>query len=201
MSEVELMSPPPVSSAAKYLTFTLAQETYAWPILGVREIIRLCPITPVPRMPSHLQGVINLRGSVVSVLDLRAKFQISEGTYGDRACIIVVQVPLPAGGHTLMGAIVDTVEEVVSLALEDIEPAPDFGGQPDTRYIAGVASVHGKVKTLLNIEKIFMEEDSSKPTDALPPREITRISVTPLSGQADEIVSSPTLHLPPTQKN
>ena len=81
-------------------------------MLGVREIIRLCPITPVPRMPAYIKGVINLRGKVIPILDLRAKFQLSTESYGERACIIVVQVG--ARRHVmLMGAIVDAVEEVV----------------------------------------------------------------------------------------
>ncbi len=97
------------------MTFTLGGESYGLPVLSVREIIRLCPITPVPRMPAHIKGVINLRGKVIAVFDLRAKFQLATTSYGERACIIVVQVAAPSGGNTLMGAIVDAVEEVVQL--------------------------------------------------------------------------------------
>jgi len=154
-SEVE-----PLAKAGRYLTFTLGQESYGVPVLNVREIIRLCPITPVPRMPAHVKGVINLRGTVIAVFDLRAKFQLATTSYGERTCIIVVQVAAPAGGSTLMGAVVDAVEEVVQLTAEEIEPTPDFGGAPDTQYVLGLATIQGGVKTLLNIAKIFLEDGS-----------------------------------------
>ncbi len=150
----------------RYLTFSLGNESYGIPVLNVREIIRLCPITPVPRMPTHIKGVINLRGTVIAVLDLRAKFQLALGDYGDRACIIVVQLNGHDGTKTLMGAIVDAVEEVVQLRDDSIEPAPDFGGSPDTQYIMGVTTCTGSVKTLLDIEKIFLDDASI--TRALP---------------------------------
>jgi purine-binding chemotaxis protein CheW len=154
-------SSPPLTSAAKpgrYLTFKLGQESYGLPVLGVREIIRLCPITPVPQMPSYLKGVINLRGKVIPILDLRAKFQLSTESYGERACIIVVQAGAPSATVTLMGAIVDAVEEVVQLGEPELEPTPDFGGSPDTGYILGMATIHGGVKTLLDLNKVFLEE-------------------------------------------
>lgn len=153
--------PPPNSSLAKagrYLTFSLGAESYGLPVLNVREIIRLCPITPVPRMPGHIKGVINLRGTVIPVLDLRSKFQLAAADYGERACIIVVQIHNPGGGSALIGAIVDTVEEVVQLSAADIEATPDFGGAPDTQFILGLATLRGGVKTLLNIERIFLED-------------------------------------------
>jgi purine-binding chemotaxis protein CheW len=111
-------------------------------------------------MPTHIKGVINLRGTVIAVLDLRAKFQLSVGDYSDRACIIVVQLNGPDGSKNLMGAIVDAVEEVVQLSDDTIEPPPDFGGAPDTQYIMGVTTSTGSVKTLLDIEKIFLDDAS-----------------------------------------
>jgi purine-binding chemotaxis protein CheW len=150
----------PAAKAGRYLTFTLGEESYGLPVLNVREIIRLCPITPVPRMPAHVKGVINLRGTVIAVFDLRAKFQLATTSYGERTCIIVVQVAAPSGGNTLMGAVVDAVEEVVQLTAAEIEATPDFGGAPDTQYILGLATIQGGVKTLLNIEKIFLEDGS-----------------------------------------
>ena len=111
-------------------------------------------------MPTHIKGVINLRGTVIAVLDLRAKFQLSVGDYSDRACIIVVQLNGPDGSKNLMGAIVDAVEEVVQLRDDTIEPPPDFGGSPDTQYIMGVTTSTGSVKTLLDIEKIFLDDAS-----------------------------------------
>jgi purine-binding chemotaxis protein CheW len=148
------------TKTGRYLTFSLGQESYGIPVLNVREIIRLCAITPVPRMPTHIKGVINLRGTVIAVLDLRAKFQLSVGDYSDRACIIVVQLNGPDGSKNLMGAIVDAVEEVVQLRDDTIEPPPDFGGSPDTQYIMGVTTSTGSVKTLLDIEKIFLDDAS-----------------------------------------
>lgn len=158
------MTPDPNPAArsealpGRYLTFTLGRESYGVPVLSVREIIRLCPITPVPQMPAHLRGVINLRGKVIPVLDLRAKFRLADGNYGERACIILLQVGTSPGPVTLMGAIVDAVEEVVLLSAPDLESTPDFGGAPDTRFILGMANVRGAVKTLLNLDAIFREE-------------------------------------------
>jgi len=142
----------------RYLTFKLGRESYGLPVLGVREIIRLCPITPVPRMPEYIKGVINLRGKVIPILDLRAKFQLSTESYGDRACIIVVQVGAPPAAVMLMGAIVDAVEEVVQLSAAELEPTPDFGGSPNTEYILGMATIHGGVKTLLDLDGVFLKE-------------------------------------------
>jgi purine-binding chemotaxis protein CheW len=154
------------TKTGRYLTFRLGKESYGIPVLNVREIIRLCPITPVPKMPTHIKGVINLRGTVIAVLDLRAKFQLSQAEYNDRACIIVVQLNSAAGVKTLMGAIVDAVEEVVHLNEGAIEPAPDFGGSPDHQYILGVTTTQEGVKTLLDIEKIFLDDASA--TRSLP---------------------------------
>jgi purine-binding chemotaxis protein CheW len=109
-------------------------------------------------MPAYIKGVINLRGKVIPILDLRAKFQLSTDDYGERACIIVVQAGTAPGTLTLMGAIVDAVEEVVQLTETELEPTPDFGGSPDTGYILGMATVHGGVKTLLDLNKVFLEE-------------------------------------------
>jgi purine-binding chemotaxis protein CheW len=152
---------PPDAVAAKpgrYLTFRLGKESYGLPVLGVREIIRLCPITPVPRMPDYIRGVINLRGKVIPILDLRAKFQLSSEGLGERACIIVVQVGAPPATAMLMGAIVDAVEEVVQLGEAELEPTPDFGGSPATDYILGMATLRGGVKTLLDLDKVFLKE-------------------------------------------
>lgn len=147
--------------AGRYLTFMIGTDSYGLPVLNVREIIRLCPITPVPRMPDYVKGVINLRGTVIAVIDLRAKFEMPASTLGDRCCVIIVQIrSLTGGASTLMGAVVDAVEEVVNLGASDIEPTPDFGGTLDTRYMLGVATIRGGVKTLLDIEKIFQEDGS-----------------------------------------
>ena len=139
----------------KYLTFMLGSEHYSLPILKVREIMRLCPITPVPRMPVYIQGVINLRGKIVPVLDLRARFRLPEFTDRDRVCIIVVQLDSADGKANLMGMIVDMVEEVSQFTQAEIEPTPDFGGLIDTRYITGMTNTKGTVKTLLDLDKLL----------------------------------------------
>jgi|SRR5579859_1788653 len=147
-----------VTAGGKYLTFSLGTESYGVAVLKVREIIRLCSITPMPQMPDYIMGVINLRGKIIPVLDLRRKFRLSNVQDNERTCIVVVQVRLPTNSSALMGLIVDAVEEVVNLSQSDIEPAPDFGGVLDTHYILGMAKIKGSVKTLLDIGRIVEAE-------------------------------------------
>lgn len=143
----------PVSG--KYLTFTLAQERYSVPVLKVKEIMRLCPVTQVPRMPRYIKGVINLRGKIVPVIDLRERFGLPPAVDTDRICIIVVQFDMPDGAVQLMGMIVDVVEEVTFFAADELESAPDFGGAVDTRFITGMAKSKDTVKTLLDIDRLL----------------------------------------------
>jgi len=150
------MNPPttaPSKHTDKYLTVVLADESYGLAVLKVREIIRLQKITPVPQLPDFVKGVINLRGRVIPIIDLRVKFGLAAG-FTERTCIVVVAVALPAGPAIHMGLIVDSVEEVVNLAASDIEPTPEFGTTVDTAYILGMAKVKGQVKTLLDIDRV-----------------------------------------------
>ena len=140
--------------AGKYLTFTLHNESYGIDVLKVREIIRLTTITVVPQMPAYVRGVINLRGKIIPVMDLRLKFGFAEAASTEKTCIIVVQVKLPDGKSNQMGLVVDGVEEVANIAAADIEETPDFGGQIATDYIVGMAKLKGAVKTLLDIDGI-----------------------------------------------
>ncbi len=140
--------------AGKYLTFNLSNESYGIDVLKVREIIRLAAITAVPQMPSHIRGVINLRGKIIPVMDLRVRFDFSAAEGTNQTCIVVVQVKLPSGKATQMGLIVDGVEEVINIAEGDIEETPNFGGQIATDYIIGIAKVKGVVKSLLNIDEV-----------------------------------------------
>jgi purine-binding chemotaxis protein CheW len=142
-------------SAGKHLTFTLQSESYGIDVLKVREIIRLTNITAVPQMPDYVKGVINLRGKIIPVIDLRVRFGFTGAKDTELTCIIVVQVKLPDGKITQMGLVVDGVEEVVNLAPGDIEETPDFGGKISTDYIVGMAKVKGTVKTLLNIDRVL----------------------------------------------
>jgi purine-binding chemotaxis protein CheW len=144
--------------AGKYLTFRIERESYGLDVLQVREIIRLTSITVVPQVPHYVSGVINLRGKIIPVIDLRLRFGIAAAKNTDQTCIIVVQVKLPDGKTSPMGMIVDGVEEVVSLAAGDIEETPDFGTQEAASYILGMAKIKGAVKTLLNINSILTAE-------------------------------------------
>jgi purine-binding chemotaxis protein CheW len=146
------------SAAGKYLTFKLGQESYGIAVLKIREIIRMTDITTVPQMPTYVKGVINLRGKIIPVADLRVRFGLEEAASTQHTCIVVVQVTLPTGGKVQTGLIVDSVEEVVNLAPNEIEEAPDFGAHVDTRYILGMAKIKGVVKTLLDIDGVLRAE-------------------------------------------
>lgn len=146
--------------AGKYLTVVLADEAYGIPVLKVREIIRLQKITPVPQMPEFVKGVINLRGRVIPVIDLRTKFCLTSALT-DRTCIVVVQIKLPTDATIQMGLIVDSVEEVVHVPAEEIEPTPEFGTRVDTAYLLGMATIKGQVKTLLDIDRVVAAETAS----------------------------------------
>ena len=141
----------------KYLTVVLENEAYGLNVLKIREIIRMQKITPVPQMPVFVKGVINLRGRVIPIVDLRVKFGL-KAEFTERTCIVVVQVKLPSEQVVQMGLIVDSVEEVVNLADVDIEPTPEFGAKIDTSYLLGMAKVKGQVKTLLDIDRVVSPE-------------------------------------------
>ncbi len=136
------------SVAGKYLTFALADEEYGLEILKVREIISMCDVTAVPKTPEYVKGVINLRGKVIPIVDLRLKFGIDEAERTDETCIIVANV-----NDLDMGVIVDKVLEVLDIADRDIEDPPAFGESVDTTFILGMAKTDGQVTTLLEIEK------------------------------------------------
>lgn len=157
---------PQKSSAAqagKYLTFVLGSEHYAVPVLKVREIIRLCDITPVPRMPEHIRGVINLRGKIIPVTDLRLRFDLACAESTDLTCIVVVHVAGAGNTPILIGMIVDAVDEVVNIAGGDIEATPDFGAAFDTTFIVGMAKMKGVVKTLLDIDAVLTSDSGALP--------------------------------------
>jgi len=142
-------------STGKHLTFNLQRESYGIDVLKVREIIRLTNITAIPQMPGYVKGVINLRGKIIPVIDLRVRFGFDGLKDTELTCIIVVQVQMADGKNTQMGLIVDGVEEVINLTAGDIEETPDFGGKISTDYIIGMAKVKGTVKTLLNIDRVL----------------------------------------------
>ncbi len=155
------MSPDSIAAgsalAGKYLTVVLDHEAYGFSVLKIREIIRLQKITPVPQMPDFVKGVINLRGRVIPIVDLRVKFGL-KAEITERTCIVVVQVRLATEQVVQMGLIVDAVEEVITLATAEIEPTPDFGAKIDTTYLLGMAKVKGQVKTLLDLDRVVAPE-------------------------------------------
>jgi purine-binding chemotaxis protein CheW len=141
----------------KYLTFTLANEDYGIGILKIKEIIGMMPITKVPRCPEFIKGVINLRGKVIPVMDLRMRFGVDAANYTERTCIVVVEVDSGSGNH-MIGVIVDSVSEVLNIKTEDIEETPGFGTKVETDYILGMAKISGGVKILLDIDKVLNQE-------------------------------------------
>ena len=140
--------------AGKYLTFKLAGEEYGLEILKVKEIIGLMPITDVPRMPGYVRGVINLRGKVIPVVDLRTKFGLMTAEDTDETCIIVVDVA-ENGKSTQTGILVDTVSEVLDIVGDQIEEAPSFGTSVDTDFIMGMGKIGQDVKILLDVVKVL----------------------------------------------
>lgn len=149
------MSTMTISAAAgKYLTFQLANEEYGLEILKVREIIGIMSFTTVPQTPDYVKGVINLRGKIIPVFDLRIKLGLKENEYNHETCIIVVGVK-----DSLVGIIVDTVSEVIDIDENEIEPSPKFGKHIDTRYIIGIGIKENQAKVLLDIESVLTDED------------------------------------------
>lgn len=141
------------AKAGKYLTFVLASESYGLEILKVRELIGLMPITVVPQTPSYVKGVINLRGKVIPIVDLRVKFGLAEAAATKETCIVVVDIR-----GQLVGIVVDTVSEVLFVPEANIEPPPPFGRDLDTDFILGVAKCDGKVKLLLDLDRAVGDE-------------------------------------------
>jgi len=150
--------PPGETRAGKYLVFHLGREEFGIRVLKVREIMGVQDITAVPQTPCHVKGVINLRGKVIPVVDLRLKFGLPEVEYTQRTCIIVVQVQ--AGTIAmLMGLVVDGVAEVLNLVEADIEDTPDFGQGVATPYLLGMAKIRDKVKILLDIDQVMSGQE------------------------------------------
>ena len=148
------------AKAGKYLTFSLASEQYGIPILKVKEIIAMMPITAVPQVPASVKGVINLRGKVLPVIDLRLKFGLKQVAYTERTCIIVVEIA-SRSGPLQTGLIVDSVSEVIAVKGADIEDTPEFGGNLETDYILGLAKFEGGVKILLDIDRVLSSQELS----------------------------------------
>lgn len=146
------------TSENKYLTFKISDEDYGIPINDVTEIIEIQKITDVPDMPEYVMGVINLRGRVIPVIDLRLRFRLPKRDYDDRTCIVIVNI-----NNTAIGFIVDRVLEVVDITADNIDPAPDFKtASGKDKYISGIGKVGNDVKILLDAKKIIQQEDIIK---------------------------------------
>ena len=155
---MSIQAAPPLQTAGvrggKYLTFALGKEEYGLEILKVREIIGFMDITAVPRTPPYVRGVINLRGQVIAVVDLRAKFAMESAPRTEQTCIIVVEIN--QGGRKLnTGIIVDKVSEVLNIASECIEEPPTFGDSVNTEFILGLGKIGSSVKILLDIDQVL----------------------------------------------
>lgn len=144
----------------KYLTFSMAKEEYGIGILKIREIIGMMPITSVPQTPGFVKGVINLRGKVIPVIDLRLRFNMDSIDYNERTCIIVVEI-LGQSSTVQVGIVVDSVSEVLNIKQDEIEDTPTFGTSLNTDYILGMAKMEGGVKILLDIDQVLTSDELS----------------------------------------
>ncbi len=154
----EAVVPSVIGREGKYLTFFLNQEEYGIGILKIKEIIGMMTITTVPRTPDFVKGVINLRGKVIQVIDLRLRFGMEPKQYDDRTCIIVVEIDTD-NKIIQLGIVVDSVSEVLNILESDIEDTPTFGTALNTEYIMGMAKTEGSVKILLDIDKVLEKEE------------------------------------------
>ncbi|MGA9528536.1 MAG: chemotaxis protein CheW [Terriglobales bacterium] len=166
MASAEL--PKNLVAAGQFLTFSLGQEEYGIGLLKVQEIKGYSAITPIPNTPPHIKGVMNLRGAVIPIIDLRIRFGMEAIEYTQFHVIIVVNV-----GTKVIGLLVDAVSDVLNVGADDLRPAPDFGAHADTRFISGMASAGDKVAVLLDIETLLSEADLAvAPDEMVEPAEV-----------------------------
>jgi len=158
MSDTATVSPE--KKAGKYLTFQLAGEEYGLEILKVKEIIGIMDITALPRTPDYVKGVINLRGKVIPVIDLRLRFGFPEAEHTEKTCIVVVEI-IEDNANIQVGIVVDAVSEVLNVTVEDIEDTPKFGVKLDTEFILGMAKSKDRVRTLLEIDNVLSTTEIS----------------------------------------
>ena len=145
----------------KLLTFSLGTEGYGIPILKVKEIIGMMHITPVPKTADFVKGIINLRGKIIPVMDLRTKFGMEEKEYNERTCILVIEIEM-MNVQKLLGVVVDTVSEVVSITSDAIEPPPECGSDVEQNFILGIGKLKDRVVIILDIDNIFINDDVTK---------------------------------------
>ena len=158
------MSVPGLTETTQYLTFKLAEEVFALDISKVREVLDFTAITKVPRTPEFMRGVINLRGNVVPVVDMRLKFGMTMTEKTVNTCIIIVEIDLD-GDTTILGALADSVQEVIDLEPDKIEPAPKIGTRLRTEFIRGMGKKDDNFIMILNIDELFSSEDLAVASD------------------------------------
>ena len=146
------------SREGKYLSFSLGSEEYGIGIIKVKEIIGMIPVTPLPQTPEYVKGVINLRGKIIPVIDLRLRFGMNTIDYTDRTCIVVVEIDSNSGSRHI-GIVVDSVSEVINIKGTDIEDTPSFGMTLSTQYILGIAKITGSVRVLLDIDRVLNADE------------------------------------------
>jgi purine-binding chemotaxis protein CheW len=154
----EPTAPGSAAGADCYLTFKLGHDSYGLPVLRVREIIRRTDITPVPLMPAHVKGVINLRGKITPVMDLRRRLDLGVTVITDRTCIIVVQLSRSNRVPSLLGLMVDVVAEVVPITAANVAAPPALGGDGQPDFILALARVRNSLTTLLDLDKLLAME-------------------------------------------
>ena len=152
----------PLASGCELLTFTLGSETYGVDILKVQEIRGYDAVTRIPDAPEFIKGVINLRGAIVPIIDLRIKFRLAHVKYDEFTVVIILNV-----ARRIVGIVVDSVSDVTQLTPEQVKPTPEFGSQLDTRYISGIGTIDDRMLILVDIEKLLRAQDMALlPTDA-----------------------------------
>jgi purine-binding chemotaxis protein CheW len=156
---------PPTAGAGQYLTFSLSDEHYGADILRVQEIRGWEPVTRIPNQPAYVKGVLNLRGAIVPVLDLRQRFGMAQQGYSQDTVIIVLRVSGMLGIRN-MGVIVDAVSDVLNAGAADIRSTPELGAGVPTEYISGLVTAGDKMVMLLDVDRLLEDEDEETPTDA-----------------------------------
>ena len=146
-----------LAKSSKFLTFNLDENNYGIPILKVSEIIGITQITPIPKTPSYMKGVINLRGKIIPAVDLRLKLEMAEKEYDTNTCIIIINSHV-ANQTKQIGVIVDIVSEVCNIEAQDIEPSPEYGDETNYKFITGIGKIKDKVVMLLDIDKILTKD-------------------------------------------
>jgi purine-binding chemotaxis protein CheW len=153
---VDESEPESAEDENKYVTFQIGTEEYGITIDFVKEIVGIQKITTVPDMPSYIKGIINLRGEVIPIIDVRLRFRYEEIPYNDRTCIIIINI-----AESVIGLIVDEVSEVMDIPAENVAPPPKASAKSKNKFIKGIGKVGDTIKILLDVEKIFSEEEMS----------------------------------------